>query len=923
MRAIIAFDIETTGLDPDRDAIIEIGAVRFKSDRIDAEWSSLINPGRPLTPFVTQLTGINDEMLGGAPRITQVLPDLETFVGDDPILGHNVRFDTSFMARHGLFTLNETLDTYDLASVLMPAAGRYGLSALASALAVPVRDAHRALDDAHTTRQVFLKLFQKALAIPAPILEEIARLGEEIEWGAGMVIDEAYRQVGGDGKHHTLELFPSPVKPSKTSLEPIDPRPIDVDELAAIFEPSGELDRHFEGYENRTQQVSMASAVGEAFNQNQHLLVEAGTGTGKSMAYLVPAFQWADQNQQRVVISTNTLNLQDQLIHKDVPDLNAALGKNYRAAVLKGRGNYLCPRRFNAMRSLGPRNPEEMRVLAKLLLWLSQGGSGERSTLNLPRGEMAVWSRLSAEDEDCSLENCASHTGGRCPYYRARLAADSAHVVIVNHALLLADIATGSRVIPEYGYLIVDEAHHLESATTQGLSFKVSEFEVQRVFRDLGSKRRGLLRQLIDLAQRTLPPATQGKVETVISTTSDRVEECTQAANRLFERMNNLLENRRDGKPIGPYGQQLRILPATRTLPDWEGVEIAWENLREPLATIAKALNDLADDLESLQSGEDDPVDTLAVAMRIARRSLADIYTHLENMIFKPDSMVIYWAELSAQESRLTLHAAPLEVGPLVERYLWHEKESVVMTSATLTTGGEFDFIRRRLYAEDADELALGSPFDYETATLLYLISDIPEPVDRSNYQRAVEAGLLQLMKATGGRGLVLFTSNQQLQKTARAISEPLAQAGIEVFEQSRGASRHALLEGFRTSKNAVLFGTRSFWEGVDVPGPALSVLAIVRLPFDVPSDPIVAARSETYESPFDQYMVPEAILRFRQGFGRLIRTRSDRGIVAIFDRRLLSKSYGRTFVESLPRCTVRQGPLVDLPEAAQRWLNI
>ena len=923
MRTIIAFDIETTGLDPDRDAIIEIGAVRFKGDRIEAEWSSLLNPGRPLTPFITQLTGISDEMLGGAPRITQVLPELEAFVGDDPILGHNVRFDTSFMARRGLFNLNETLDTYDLASVLMPAAGRYGLSALASALAVPVRSAHRALDDAHTTRQVFLQLFQKALDIPAPILEEITRLGEEIEWGAGMVFDEAYRQLGGDGKRHTLELFPSPAKPSKISLEPIDPKPIDVDELAAIFEPAGELERHFKGYENRPQQVSMASAVGRAFNQNQHLLVEAGTGTGKSMAYLVPAFQWADQNQLRVVISTNTLNLQDQLIHKDVPDLNAALGKNYRAAVLKGRGNYLCPRRFNAMRSLGPRNSEEMRVLAKLLLWLSQKGSGERSELNLPRGEMAVWSRLSAEDDDCSLETCASHTGGRCPYYRARLAADSAHVVIVNHALLLADIATGNRVIPEYGYLIVDEAHHLESATTQGLSFKVSEFEVQRVFRDLGSQRRGLLRQLIDLARRTLPPDAQGKVETVISTTSDRVEECTQAANLLFERMNDLLENRREGKPIGPYGQQLRILPATRTLPDWEGVEIAWENLREPLASIATALNDLADDLESLQSGEDDPIDTLAVAMRIARRSLADIYTHLENMIFEPDAMVIYWAELSAQESRLTLHAAPLEVGPLVERYLWHEKESVVMTSATLTTGGEFDFIRRRLYAEDADEYALGSPFDYETATLLYLISDIPEPVDRSNYQRAVESGLLQLMKATGGRGLVLFTSNQQLQTTARAISEPLAQAGIQVFEQSRGASRHALLEGFRTSENAVLFGTRSFWEGVDVPGPALSVLAIVRLPFDVPSDPIVAARSETYESPFDQYMVPEAILRFRQGFGRLIRTRSDRGIVAIFDRRLLSKSYGRTFVESLPRCTIRQGPLVDLPEAAQRWLNI
>jgi ATP-dependent DNA helicase DinG len=295
----------------------------------------------------------------------------------------------------------------------------------------------------------------------------------------------------------------------------------------------------------------------------------------------------------------------------------------------------------------------------------------------------------------------------------------------------------------------------------------------------------------------------------------------------------------------------------------------------------------------------------------------------VENLIFEPDPMVIYWIELSSQESRLTLHAAPLEIGPLVERYLWHEKESVIMTSATLTTGGEFDFIRRRLFANDADELALGSPFDYETSTLLYLITDIPEPVERTSYQRAVESGLTHLLKATGGRGLILFTSNQQLQTTARAISEPLAQAGIQVYQQSSGASRHVLLEGFRASENAVLFGTRSFWEGVDVPGPALSVLAIIRLPFDVPSDPIIAARAETYEAPFDQFMIPEAILRFRQGFGRLIRTRADRGVVAIFDRRLLSKSYGGAFIESLPRCTIRQGPLADLPTAAQRWLNI
>ncbi|MGD8632770.1 MAG: helicase C-terminal domain-containing protein, partial [Anaerolineales bacterium] len=295
----------------------------------------------------------------------------------------------------------------------------------------------------------------------------------------------------------------------------------------------------------------------------------------------------------------------------------------------------------------------------------------------------------------------------------------------------------------------------------------------------------------------------------------------------------------------------------------------------------------------------------------------------LETMIFEPDSSQICWVEISARNGRISLHAAPLEAGPLVEKHLWFQKESVIMTSATLTTAGEFDYIRRRLYAHDAEELALGTPFDHESSTLLYLINDIPEPFEHQKYQRALEHGLLQLFKATGGRALTLFTSYAHLQRTAQALADPLSKAGIILYEQSSGASRHTLLEGFRSSERAVLLGTRSFWEGVDVPGDALSVLAIVRLPFDVPSDPIIAARAETYESPFQEYTVPEAILRFRQGFGRLIRTRSDRGIVAIFDRRILTKSYGRAFIDSLPRCTVRSGNLAGLPDAAERWLGL
>ena len=928
-KSLIAFDLETTGLDTARDAVIEIGAVKFRGDRIEDQFQTLINPGRPLDPVIIELTGLNDAMLASAPRLVDVIMDFEAFVGDLPLLGHNVQFDLAFMQREGLFQESEYLDTFDLASVLLPASSRYNLRALAQELGIPVLESHRALEDAQTTRQVFLRLYDEALEIPGPILDEITRLGQEIEWGAGWVFDQAYESRRSQGESFTpltrsdIHLFPIPPQPDRELKASHTPEPLDVEEIAAVFEPGGKFSKSFDDYENRPQQISMVRAVAEALNESKHLLVEAGTGTGKSMAYLAPAYAWAAQNGERVVISTNTLNLQDQLIHKDIPDLSVALDENVRGAVLKGRGNYLCPRRFDALRRLGPRSTDEIRLIAKVLLWLAEGGKGDRTQLNLPRGESFVWSRLSADNEDCTMETCASHAGGRCPYYQARLAAENAHVVIVNHALLLADIAVGSRVIPEYKYLIVDEAHHLESATTNGLSFSVTEAEVQRVFRDLGSRRRGLLRQILDLARRELPPEGASSVDHAISMIADRTSECTAHARVLFERVAEFMLNQREGKEISRYGQQVRIVASTRTLPDWEKVEFAWEDLRSPLGTMVQTLGSMSEELEALVEAGIEAAENLSVAARIARRSLGDVYTNLESMIFEPDNTQIFWVEISPRGDRISLHAAPLEAGPLVEKHLWFQKEAVIMTSATLTTAGDFDYLRRRLYAHDAEELALGTPFDHESATLLYLINDIPEPFERQKYQRALEHGLLQLFTATGGRGLVLFTSYAHLQRTAQSLAEPLSAAGIFLYEQSSGASRHTLLEGFRSSERAVLFGTRSFWEGVDVPGEALSVLAIVRLPFDVPSDPIISARSETYEAPFQEYTVPEAILRFRQGFGRLIRTRSDRGIVAVFDRRILSKSYGRAFVDSLPRCTVRAGNLAGLPDAAERWLNI
>ncbi len=932
MESIVALDIETTGLDPTNDSIIEIGAVRFKEHRVEDEFSTLINPGKRIPPFITQLTGINDQMVIRAPSIEEILPELRNFVGDSPILGHNVRFDLSFLNRLGLFRSNIMLDTYEMAAVLIPTAGRYNLGALTQALNIPLPATHRAADDAHATRGLFLRLYEELLKMPLHLLAEIVRLAEPIDWGGywpfRMALRERSKEIVSSQSiqmHQTGPIFNEKPLKQYIPLSPVEhPSPLDSEEVASLLEPGGAFAHQIPGFEYRPQQVAMLKAVTEAFSESKHLLVEAGTGTGKSMAYLIPAALWAVKNNKRVVISTNTINLQDQLINKDIPDLESVLGMTLQATVLKGRSNYFCPRRFESFRKRGPENSDEMRILAKVLVWLQGTESGDRAELNLNGpAETSVWMRLSAEDEDCTTENCIKRTGGICPFFRARQAAQNAHILIVNHALLLADVATGNKVLPEYEYLVVDEAHHLEEATTNALSFRVTLAELERNLSVLGSSGSGLLGWLQSSMREILPPSDMASINLLIERTTDNAFRLQHLSRQFFHSLENFLMEQRDGRPVGMYSQQERIVPATRTQPAWADVELSWDEAQG-------ALSSLMDLLTRLIQAVVESMDQLAEEDEDLHGSLLNVYRRLDetlrttnSLVFEPQENFVYWVEVQPNGFRLALNAAPLHIGHLMERYLWHEKTSVILTSATLTTTGDFDYLRGRLNAEDAYELALGSPFDYETAALLYIANDIPEPSDRNGHQRAIESGLINLCKATNGKALVLFTSYDQLKRTSKAIAPVLAKNDIMVFEQGEGASPHSLLENFRSSEKAVLLGTRAFWEGIDIPGEALSVLVIAKLPFNVPSDPIVAARSETFEDPFYQYSLPEAILLFRQGFGRLIRTQQDRGIVVIMDRRVLTKRYGRFFIESLPGCSIQNGSLSELPRKATQWLNL
>jgi ATP-dependent DNA helicase DinG len=932
MSIIVAVDLETTGLNPEEDAIIEIGAVKFNGRRVEAEWSTLVNPRRPIPGFITQLTGITNPMVRNAPYLVDVMGDMIAFIGDAPVVGHNISFDLSFLQKAGALRHNIDIDTYELAAVLMPTASRYNLSALAQQLNILLPATHRALDDAKVTHAVFLALMEKAHQLPLPLLAEIVRMGEALDWQATWAFQQVLRQrakghiqAKKDLGSATGPLFKRPVdeEEHRVGAESGQAR-LDVDDIAAVLDLSGPFDNSFEHYEYRQQQVDMLRSVAEALNHSKHIMVEAGTGTGKSLAYLIPAAYWAIKNNSRVVISTNTINLQDQLINKDIPDLQQALNLPVRAAVLKGRSNYLCPRRLEVMRRRKLDTVHEVRVMAKVLVWLLESRTGDRTEINLNGPiERMVWSRLSAEDEGCRLEVCLKRTGGRCPFYRAKIAAENAHLLIVNHALLLADTATGNRVLPPFTYLVVDEAHHLESATTNAMSFRVRAMDITRLTRELGGPKTGLLGRFTELCETLLKPAQLAALNKLVVKAADLATRFDSQMSGYYRALEVFLEDQRDGRPLGTYPQQERVLPSTRTLPVWLDVEIAWEAANETLEGLLAILRELRTPMRELADQNNEEAEDMWGSLGNMFSRTEEIQHNLNGLTLEPDADIIYWVELHPKYMEINLNAAPLHIGHLMEKHLWFEKESVILTSATLTTNGEFEYLRRRLNAEDADELVVGSPFDYETAALVYVATDVPEPSDYNGHQRAVETAIASVAKASGGRMLALFTSYAQLQRTSNKLSPILAQEDIQVYEQGEGASANTLLETFRDTERAVLLGTRSFWEGVDVPGDALSVLMIVKLPFDVPSDPIVAARSETFEDPFYQYALPEAILRFRQGFGRLIRTQTDRGVVVVLDKRVLTKQYGRWFMESLPNCTFKQGLLGDIPGLTARWLNL
>ena len=944
-QVFVAVDVETTGLDNRVDEIIEIAIVTFTRQEVIDRWSTLVRPSRRLGPEIVQLTGIQPEDLVDAPAFDEVKAIVREKLGAHPLVGHSVDFDIGMLEAAGMQIANRPIDTYRLSSLFLYNLPAYNLGAIAASLNVHVENMHRALADAETARRVFLTIIPLMMRYSTTTLMHATRYASAAGWAESWLLQLLAEDETLSPVFRTDQDMPW-LEPAETKFLARRQRPealrktgvtapVDPDDVERALTSGGALGTVLEHFETRPGQIEMATAVTNALNRDQSLMVEAGTGTGKSMAYLLPAALHAINRGERVVISTDTRALQEQLYHKDVPDVQTAVERlgipeHVRASVLKGRNNYICLRRWFSHDRREASGAGDASMRAKVTLWLDETETGDHAELRLNQEELPHWRQIGADEEACVASQCPFNQKNQCFLYRARRNAENAHLVVANHSLLLAD--TEHRVLPDFDRLIIDEAHHLEDEATKHFGYILDQRVVEGLLEGLlqGSRRgqRGALEQVESFLMSSPEPVARKAApearERVLNSTKIRAR--VLALNgELFSRIDRIL---RDQRSSGGYGSSLRITESTRARQDWLELEQIWEQLDRGLFDYEALMTWLLNQLERLPAPPDGSEDAqslvreeLWLELMSRWRELHEFRKRLTSVVAEPGEDTIYWLEQSGSQRFPTFRAAPLFVDELLQQKLYQEMRTVVATSATLTIDGQFDFMASRMGLRDADSIALGSPFDHEASTLLMVPDDMPLP-NEHGYQQALNDSIVKLCQASSGRALVLFTSYAALRATYDAVKPALARHNIAVFGQGLDGGAKALVDRLRATERSVIFGTSSFWEGIDVPGDALTTLIITKLPFPVPSDPIFQARGELLENEFMEQSVPRAVLKFKQGFGRLIRRSTDRGICAVLDRRVIAKRYGTYFLKSLPPTTQRICSRHDAPTLAKMWLD-
>ncbi len=800
---------------------------------------------------------------------------------------------------------------------------------------------------------VEIRVLARGNRLAAPAILRVPRAGEVVihnhPSGELMPSDqdlEVASTLGNDGIG--FYIVDNAVARAYVVVEPhqrAEPLPLQPEVLAARLGPQGAVAAALPDYEVRTQQLEMLAAVTRAFNDATVLSVEAGTGTGKSLGYLIPAIEWSRLNQQRVIISTHTINLQEQLIGKDLPLLVERAGMQCRIALVKGRGNYLCRRKAAQVETQGALLIEDERSaeLHQLLEWARTTTDG--SLADLPaRPHPEVWEQVVSENDNCLRARCPYYS--TCFFYSARRAAAAADVLVVNHHLLMADVTlreeigsyTQNAVLPPAIHVVIDEAHHLEDVATAHFGMRVSYRMIERILGRLRSARndaKGVLPALqLALESVEAPddvPLAQGAVRWIEERLLPGRAMLLAEADECFARLLAL----NDTPPVAgrSWGREkLRITPALRDTEYWDTVVQLLAELGRRLTDYAAAFDHVLDRTNLLSDNAGKQVLFLSTELRALQSRLAGLAEGVHAFV-ADDETFCRWIEPPSDRRRgsgISLHAAPIEVATMLRTALFDQFQTAVLTSATLTVDRRFDFLHQRLGIDAlqpdwrVQTLRVESPFDFERQALLAVLSDLPDP-KAPLFEPATHEAMRRILAITRGGTFVLCTSYGALDRAYAALAPELGSWGLTPLRQGE-ASRRLLLAQFTQTDGAVLFATDSFWEGVDVKGDSLRCVIIPRLPFRVPTEPIEEARVEAIAArggdPFLDHTVPQAVIKLKQGFGRLIRSRTDRGCVVILDSRVVRKQYGQSFLNSLPPARQAVGRSVEVYRALEEFFG-
>ncbi|GGH24154.1 ATP-dependent helicase DinG [Paenibacillus segetis] len=941
-------DFETTGNQPS-DEIIQVGLAIIDEDlSVSKIYSSYVKPNVAIPPFITGLTGITEDDVKDAPDLDMVMMEMVPLLNDVVLVGHNVAFDFNYLQsaldKTGYLPFTgRILDTMDFLKIIFPSLTSYQLGQVSSEFEVQHDRPHQADSDALATALIFIKCLEEIFGLPLLTLQRLSDLfaGEDSDlgWFFDAMLQEKERQF--DANPNVFTYYRQYALQVDDWMEMIPPRyGIDSNPLSMMTfeqfmdEIRERLRAKLPQYEEREAQNIMQNEVMQAFQEDKHLLVEAGTGTGKSLGYLLPAIYHSVKQDEKVMVSTHTINLQEQLRERDIPLLTEVVPFPFRAAVFKGRQHYLCLRKFehkiNRRDFATPK--EDVMIAAQMIVWLTQTETGDDEELNMGNRGGDFWETVASESDSCLGRACPWFR--KCYYHRAKHEAGIADVVITNHSKLFTDIQAGHQLLPSYERLVIDEAHHLEDVAGKHLGLQLKYFTVvhtlTRLYKD---SKTGQLPNLRGLLQSAKNEKASGWCSLIDSMYHSLIE-VKENWDKLSEMLFTLMPDRSDAAPGDPGQFVLRLLPNKKPK-EWD-VAADLEN------QIYVALGDVIRKGERILSEIKDESDDFGAEGLMTDISglLKDAANEREGLRFfikLDDDETVYWIEGngSYRSRSLQIFAVPIDVSAQLKSYFFDKKKSVVMTSATLSVDKSFQYMIEQLGLEEAaseDRLftsMLPSPFNYRDQALLVIPRDFPSvkgSVGDDHFVSTLVQSLADTAIVTRGRMLVLFTSYRMLRQVYDPLKELLSSEGITVIGQGMDSgNRSKLTRRFQGQSASVLLGTSSFWEGVDIPGEALTSLAIVRLPFQPPNHPLIEAKSERLQrekkNPFMKLSVPQAVIRFKQGFGRLVRSSQDRGIVVVYDTRILESYYGKYFLYSLPGPKMEHMPLGQMVPRISEWL--